>query len=244
MQKGYISEIFVSFQGEGVYAGRRQLFIRFAGCNLRCRYCDTPDSLERVESFRVCGASGTTCGVNPLGVRELLSHAGSLLEGEWPIDGVALTGGEPLLQAEFLAGLLSSDILPRPRLLETNGVLPEQLAVVLPLVDAVSMDLKIPSNTGEPAFWDSHASFLRLARGKVHVKVLVDAGTLVEEVEHAAGLVREEAPETMVFLQPITEPSGRVVLTQRELDTFYRATRSHLDEVRIVPQTHKMLGIR
>ncbi|HPX77174.1 MAG TPA: 7-carboxy-7-deazaguanine synthase QueE, partial [Methanobacterium sp.] len=39
-----ISEIFSSIQGEGKLVGRRQVFIRFSGCNLTCNYCDTPQS--------------------------------------------------------------------------------------------------------------------------------------------------------------------------------------------------------
>ena len=49
---GRLSEIFSSIQGEGIYAGRRMLFVRFAGCNLRCRYCDTRKALEAGPSFR------------------------------------------------------------------------------------------------------------------------------------------------------------------------------------------------
>jgi len=41
---GRIFEIFSSFQGEGTLVGRRQIFIRFAGCPLRCSYCDTPEA--------------------------------------------------------------------------------------------------------------------------------------------------------------------------------------------------------
>ncbi len=36
---GNIAEIFCSYQGEGIYVGQQQAFIRFAGCNLRCKYC-------------------------------------------------------------------------------------------------------------------------------------------------------------------------------------------------------------
>ena len=41
---GFISEVFLSFQGEGIHVGRLQLFVRLAGCGLRCRYCDTVDA--------------------------------------------------------------------------------------------------------------------------------------------------------------------------------------------------------
>src|SRR6476620_8725923 len=56
--KGYLSEIFVSFQGEGLYTGRRQLFLRLSGCHMRCRYCDTPGSLERSSHFQVYASNG------------------------------------------------------------------------------------------------------------------------------------------------------------------------------------------
>ena len=42
--KAPIIEVFSSIQGEGLLIGRRQIFVRFAGCNLNCNYCDTPES--------------------------------------------------------------------------------------------------------------------------------------------------------------------------------------------------------
>ena len=42
--KAPIIEIFSSFQGEGLLIGERQIFVRFAGCNLDCNYCDTKNS--------------------------------------------------------------------------------------------------------------------------------------------------------------------------------------------------------
>ncbi|MCL5059022.1 MAG: 7-carboxy-7-deazaguanine synthase QueE, partial [Actinobacteria bacterium] len=42
--KAAVREIFSSVQGEGPYVGTRQIFIRFDGCNLSCRYCDTARS--------------------------------------------------------------------------------------------------------------------------------------------------------------------------------------------------------
>lgn len=243
VKSGYLSEIFVSFQGEGVHAGRRQLFVRLAGCNLRCRYCDTPASLERTGGWRLHSRDGVVEEPNPVSVESVRSGVRELLDSEPSVDGVALTGGEPLLQAEFLALLLSDGALPRPRLLETNGMLPDRLEIVLPGVDVVSMDMKIPSNSGESEFWAAHARFLTLARGRVYVKILVDSQTALVEIERAALLVRDTAPETPVFLQPITTPSGVVALSPQVLVCAFNAVHRHLEDVRVFPQTHKMLGV-
>src|SRR5882757_3586568 len=99
--KGYVSEIFSSFQGEGLFAGRRHLFLRLGGCNLRCGYCDTPDSLERTEACRVHQLDGSALDKpNPLSPREV----SELLEPFLSVPGLhalAITGGEPLVQAGF-----------------------------------------------------------------------------------------------------------------------------------------------
>ena len=243
MIKGYLSEIFTSFQGEGLHAGRRHLFIRLGGCNLRCRYCDTPGSLERATSFRICRGRAEAEEVsNPVSPANVLEHVDRLLATEGAVDGVALTGGEPLLQAPFLAALLQGP-LPRPRLLETNGMLPGPLEQVLPLVDSVSMDIKLPSNTGEPEFWAAHERFLALGRGKIYVKILVDEKTHASEVERAAAMIGARAPETPVFLQPIMDDHGRVDIDADMLRGHFHVARRHATDVRVLPQTHKILGI-
>jgi organic radical activating enzyme len=172
-----------------------------------------------------------------------MAHALLVIDAAGAVDGVAVTGGEPLLQADFLAELLADDRWPRPRLLETSGTLPDKLGAVLPVVDVVSMDIKLPSNTGEAACWDAHDRFLALAGAKAYVKVLVDDATALDEVVRAADLVRRAAPEAPVFLQPITGPAGRIDLSPPRLDRFFRAARRQVWDIRVLPQTHKLLGI-
>jgi organic radical activating enzyme len=168
----------------------------------------------------------------------------ALLENVGGADGLAITGGEPLLQADFLAEVLADARWPRPRMLETSGTQPEKLSVVLPVLDAVSMDIKLPSNTGEAGFWDEHARFLAAARGKAYVKILVDEGTALEEVERTAALVGSECPNAAVFLQPITSPSGRIDVKPDTLNRFFAAVRRRVADTRVLPQTHKLLGIQ
>jgi 7-carboxy-7-deazaguanine synthase len=229
---GYVSEIFCSFQGEGLFAGRRHVFLRLAGCNLRCGYCDTPDSLERTGSCTVHDADGGERSLaNPLGPSG--------------VNALAITGGEPLLQAGFLAEALAEIRPAVPVLLETNGTYPERLRTVLSFIDIVSMDVKLPSNSGEPASWREHRQFLAASRGKtLYVKVPVDESTLDPEVEEAARLVGEEAPDVAFFLQPILSPTARVCISAARLERFYDLASMHLADVRVLPQAHRFLGIR
>lgn len=245
MLKGYVSEIFSSFQGEGLFAGRRHLFLRMAGCNLRCRYCDTPDSLERIPRCTVHGLDGSERSVpNPLDARAV----GSLLDPFLSSPGLhalAITGGEPLVQSRFLAELLASARLPLPVLLETNGTYPQRLPDVLPFVDIVSMDLKLPSNSDEPAFWEKHRRFLAASAGKtVYVKVPVDETTSEQELAKAAKLVAGADHRVAFFLQPIFSPESEMEISAARLERFYDIASVHLGDVRVLPQLHRVLGVR
>ena len=245
MSAGYVSELFSSFQGEGLFAGRRHVFFRLAGCNLRCRYCDTPDSLERTASCRVYGVDGTERTVaNPLDVDAAAALLAPFL-ADRGVHALAITGGEPLVQASFLAELLRSARPAVPTLLETNGTYADRLTAVLPYLDIVSMDVKLPSNSHEPALWDEHREFLRASRGKtVYVKVPVDEDTHDEEVTEAAALVAAIDSSVVLFLQPILSPDARMQVTPARLERFYDLASAHLRDVRVMPQAHRALGVR
>ena len=74
-----IAEIFYSVQGEGLLAGVPSTFVRTSGCNLRCRWCDTPYASWEPE--------GET-----LSVQDIMSRV-----REHPATHVVLTGGEPMM---------------------------------------------------------------------------------------------------------------------------------------------------
>lgn len=246
MSVGYVSEIFCSFQGEGLFAGRRHVFLRLAGCNLRCEYCDTPESLERTSHCVVYAEGGTEERIrNPLSAPEVAGLLRPFLESRRGVHALAITGGEPVLQAPFLAELLESS---RPRvaiLLETNGTHPDRLQTLLPYVHILSMDVKLPSNSGEPARFAEHREFLIRSRGKtVYVKIPVDEGTREEEVREAASLVAEASPDSIVFLQPILSPLVEIQISPARLDRFYDIASEFLRDVRVLPQAHRFLGIR
>ncbi|GIW45347.1 MAG: 7-carboxy-7-deazaguanine synthase [Candidatus Binatia bacterium] len=243
---GYLSEIFASFQGEGSRVGERHLFVRFAGCNLRCRYCDTPDALERSSTWRWHEPSSSEVHVrqNPVSPEELRAAVHYFRQREPGLQMIALTGGEPLVQAKFLREFIGEVAPGLPILLETNGMLPQQLALVLPAVQVISMDIKLPSNSGERAFWTEHREFLALAKEReCYVKVPVDDRTAPGEVAEAAALVADVAPATTMFLQPIVDPDGTVCISPAKLAALFETARQRHRLVRVLPQVHKFLGI-
>ncbi|MDR1327800.1 MAG: 7-carboxy-7-deazaguanine synthase QueE, partial [Heliobacteriaceae bacterium] len=157
MNKTKIKEIFASVQGEGPYVGVKQLFIRFCGCNLKCSYCDTdfsdgeefsPESLAaRVKEF---------------------DH----LSPHLPLNSISLTGGEPLLQTEFLKKFLP--LTGKKIYLETNATLPDKLLEVKPFIDIVSADIKLESASGENVF-ELHEEFFTNCSGlETFAKIVFD----------------------------------------------------------------------
>jgi organic radical activating enzyme len=245
VKRGYVSEIFSSFQGEGLFAGRKHLFVRMAGCNLRCRYCDTPDSLVRVAAGKIHrdGFSDRSFA-NPVAPAELAELVRPFLTTAG-LHALSITGGEPLMQTDFLHDWLAYERPGVPVMLETNGTYAERLATLLPLVDMISMDVKLPSNSGEASFWSEHGEFLAMACEKmVYVKIPVDEDTLENEVTTAAELIAGVSPRIAVFLQPIVDDDGRPRVSSSRLTAFYDAAVARLADVRVLPQTHKVLGLR
>jgi len=83
---------------------------------------------------------------------------------------VSITGGEPLMQNEFV-GELASEMhgLGLSVHLETNGTLWKELSSVVDHIDVVAMDVKLPSATGRPTCWEVHEKFLKAAGASARV---------------------------------------------------------------------------
>lgn len=109
-----VNHMFYSLQGEGRNTGRAAAFVRFAGCNLRCPFCDT-----EFDSYKVMTADDIIQALAP-----------------YPAHFIVLTGGEPTLQVDedfiellhqhgYEVAMESNGILPAPKNLDWLTVSPK-----------------------------------------------------------------------------------------------------------------------
>lgn len=241
---GRLAELFCSHQGEGPHVGRLHLFVRLAGCRVGCRYCDTPDALRAGQEYEVRAPGGATeVRANPVDGAALAREVERLASSCPPLHAVAVTGGEPLEQVDFL-----SDFLPRvrlPVLLETAGVHPAELERVVEHVAIVSMDLKLPSVARTAPAFDEHQRFLAIARRapEVYVKVVVSPRLDPAEWRAACSLAAATWPDVPFFVQPETDRQGHLTVDHPFLfDLAATAARLGLSDVRVLPQVHKFLA--
>jgi organic radical activating enzyme len=248
--------VFSSVQGEGPHVGLTTLFVRFAECDLRCRWCDSPNTWRPGPTCRleVARGRGEFREVhNPLPIAAVVEAALALELASHRY--VSLTGGEPLLQPRAAVELARALRAHGPRvLLETHGLATPALAEVVAEVDVVSMDWKLGSDVrraGRPArgpeesFHALHETFLAVARRapEVVVKVVVTPRSRDEELDAMALAVARTAPEAVVVVQPVTPfgPVKRAPDAARLLAITARLAQ-RLPDVRLIPQTHKLIG--
>lgn len=230
MEQAKISEIFLSYQGEGPFAGSRQLFVRFYNCNLECTYCDT--NPESYKSFS----------------KEAL--LGKILDFEDDYNEVSFTGGEPLLYADFLKGFLGLFKKHRKHevYLETNGTLPEELEKVIDHVDIISMDFKLPSSgSGGEENLELNDRFLKIAVQKeVIVKAVITDDTTIDDIKKMAASVKGVEGDLTVVLQPVTPINEMSKTPDDEMLSYFKGyvKKETGKDVMILGQIHHFLEIR
>ncbi len=227
-----VSEVFFSYQGEGIYAGIPQIFVRFEGCNLRCNYCDTPKALTVKQNAKYFTAQALSEYIF-----DIYEKYENNFFGFKP--SVSFTGGEPLLYADFIKELITKYIKNKFSVyMETNGTLPEEIKKVYKYCDVVAMDIKFKSACRKDLF-KHHKEFLKVCKNKAFIKTVITKDTKKEEFVKAVKLVSEISKKIKFVIQP----SDFEEKINKKVFEFYSVAADKLDDVRILPQLHKLWKI-
>ena len=207
-----VVEIFSSIEGEGRRSGELATFIRFAGCNLACSYCDTQYALNHET-----GAS--------LGIKSLLKEAISLGNRN-----ITLTGGEPLLNKdlpELVNALTEVGFWVN---IETNGSL--DVSPFLANEDCfLTVDYKMPSSGFSDSMRLENFSILR--RQDV-IKCVVQEEDL-NSIEEVMGLNDGNA---YFYISPVFGKIDPVLIVQKMKEL---SNRHLMQRVRVQMQLHKLI---
>ncbi len=243
----FLYEIFSSFQGEGLFAGRRQIFVRFAGCNLNCNYCDTPKS--RAKSVPQCrienvpGSGKFTRVNNPVSDKNVLETIRRL---ETPdLHSISLTGGEPLLHTEFIKKI--KKIKSYDLYLESNGTLPDEAKKIARHIKYSAIDIKLPEHNA--GIWEdifrSELETIEILNRKsfTFAKAVILSSTTETTISTVSKAIADIDDSIEMVLQPVT-PNKKVKKGPgiKKVISISQTAGRYLD-VTVMPQMHKYFGI-
>ncbi len=178
-----VVEKFLSINGEGRKCGQLAIFIRFAGCNLNCSYCDTLWANEKNVVYEL------------MSVEDIYDYI-ELKE----IKNITLTGGEPLLQEGIieLLEVLSKDKELQVEI-ETNGSILLNKFSNIKSAPSFTMDYKLPSSNMENKMVLDNFKYLT---NKDTVKFVSGS---VEDLERAKEIINTYnlANRTNVYISPV-----------------------------------------
>lgn len=234
-----VSEIFTSIEGEGIFVGKKTLFIRFSGCHLKCRWCDTKYALP-LDS----GTEYQMDEIEDLIIRELQPFTYK----------VNFTGGEPLLQTDAVIKL--ADFIKKQTNLKTyiesSCFDSELFSKVLPYIDICKIEFKTDdSKVVENEVYDNlllnEIKCLELAvesNKSTYIKIVVTNSTNLESFKNLVYNISKKIKPSDI-LGFIIQPSHGVdqPTVNKLLDT-YDIVQPMFPEVRIIPQLHKEIGAR
>lgn len=229
-------EIFTSVEGEGVLYGTKTLFVRLAGCPFTCFYCDTVEALPM--------NSGTEYSLE-----EACKIINSKLQDK--TYKVNFTGGDPLIQHEAVREMAkhvkSKNI---PTYLESSCFDSAKFSEVVPFIDFVKIefktkdsefvDLKHYSTLMENAFecLKTSVSLKKITYIKIVVSSKTDLPSFKELIKRIFNTISKTDIAGFI-IQPtygVAEPSLEQLLE------FYDIVYPLYNEVRIIPQLHKLIG--
>jgi 7-carboxy-7-deazaguanine synthase len=171
-----IKEIFYSIQGEGKWTGLPNIFIRTAGCNLRCSYCDTKYAYK---------------DGNEMTNKQIIDKI-----EEYPCKKICITGGEPLLQKD-VEKLIDELIKKNYQVsIETNGSIDiKSLSKKTGLM--ISLDIKCPSSKMHNEMNNLNIYYLE---EKDQLKFVIKDK---KDYKYAKDIIENYKPKCDVFFQPV-----------------------------------------
>ena len=234
-----VSEIFTSIEGEGIFVGKKTLFIRFSGCYLKCRWCDTKYALP-LDS----GTDYQIDEIKDLIIKELRPFTYK----------VNFTGGEPLLQTEAVIEL--ADFIKKhtnlKTYMESSCFDSELFSKVLPYIDICKIEFKTDdSKVVQDEEYDNlilnEIKCLELAvesNKATYIKIVVTNSTNLESFKNLVYNISEKIKPSDI-LGLIIQPSfGIDQPTVNKLLDTYDIVQPMFPEVRIIPQLHKEIGAK
>lgn len=175
-----INEIFYSLQGEGLLAGVPGIFIRLAGCPLRCRWCDTKYALD------------PTAG-EELSIEKIVSQV-----IRWDCEFVVITGGEPMVNPQLPE--LAAELSKRGRhiTIETAGIaFIEGLAC-----DLMSISPKL-SNSGTKKVPDTFLIGQLIEHYPYQLKFVVDSPDDLPEIQRTIEQIGNVAIDKVMLMPQV-----------------------------------------
>lgn len=211
--------------------GKRQIFIRFAGCNINCKYCDTENSKS--------GDIGEYYSID-----ELNDIVQSLMTPDF--DSLEITGGEPLIHSEYIKDFLLK--YNYRAMLETNATLPENLLDLVDVIDIVSMDIKLPEHFDTKKEWltvyENELKSIRIMEDnnlKYYVKIVVSPTTSTKIIEDILNNLKTiVSSDVELIVQPVSPMS--LWDSKKNLFTISELIGKYYN-VSIIPQIHKYMEI-
>jgi 7-carboxy-7-deazaguanine synthase len=234
-----VSEIFTSFEGEGIFVGKKTLFIRLSGCHLKCRWCDTRYALP-LDS----GIDYYVEEIKDQIVKELQPFTYK----------VNFTGGEPLLQIEAVIQL--ADFIKRhtnlKTYIESSCFDSELFSEILPYMDICKIEFKTEDSK---VVEDKHYNNLLLNEFRclelavqnnktTYIKIVVTNSTKLDSFKNLVYNIPKKI-RTSDIMGFIIQPSDSIDQpTFSKLLNTYDIVQPIFPEVRIIPQLHKVIGAR
>lgn len=234
-----LSEIFTSIEGEGPFFGTKTMFIRLAGCHLGCHWCDTTYALGM--------NSGKSYLINE--VKDLIIK--QLQPSTYKIN---FTGGEPLIQYEAVAELgkfIKRNKGPRTYI-ESSCFDSSRFAEILPYIDICKIEFKMSDsravdykNYADLLYNEIRCLNLAISQSKsTYIKIVVTNSTNIIEFRNLVKEIFKVANANNLIGFVIQPSYGMDEPTLEKLLGFYDCVYPVYEEVRIVPQLHKLIGAR